>query len=257
MFSSLNHSYWKSAPASATIHAMPRSRSTLMAYAQLLRLPNVFTAMADPLAGWFVIGGGGDPEWQLPLLLGTSACLYTAGIVFNDCCDIDVDRIERPERPLPSGVIEKSTAWCLAFGLMAVGLVLAALVSNVALGVAAFLAAMIFFYSAWAKNIPGMRPLVLGSCRFTNFLLGMRCSPPRLWVFPLLLGVYTAAITFLSQHEVDNPKLRPLIKQLLLGIIVLDALFVAISPMGDWIGACLVLSLLVPAVVLGKVFAMT
>lgn len=228
-----------------------------LAYAHLLRLPNAFTAMADPLAGWFVIGGGGDPAWQLPLLLGASACLYTSGIVFNDCFDYDIDLIERPERPLPSGEITRGTAWVLGAGLMAAGLVMAALVSKVALGIALFLAAMILFYDAWARNIPGLRPLVLGSCRFTNFLLGMRCSPPRLWVFPMLLGVYTAAITFLSQREADNPKLRPLIKRLLLGIIVLDALFVAISPMGDWIGACLVLSLLVPAVVLAKVFAMT
>ena len=227
-----------------------------MAYAQLVRLPNVFTAIADPLAGWFVIGGG-EPSWQLPLLLGASACLYTAGVVLNDCFDCERDRIERPERPLPRGTIERGTAYCLAFGLMGVGLMLAVLASKVVLGVAAFLAAMIFFYDAWAREIPALRPLVLGCCRFTNFLLGMRCAPPRFWVFPAVLGIYVAMLTFVSQREVENPKLRVIVKRLLLGIIVVDAALVAVAPMGNWMGACLVLSLLIPAAVLSKVLAMT
>jgi hypothetical protein len=40
-----------------------------------------------------------------------------------------------------------------------------------------------------------------------------------------------------------------------LGIIVVDAVIVIFSPFGDWIGALLVLSLLIPAIVLGRVFA--
>ncbi len=236
---------------------MPPARSKLLAYARLLRLPNVFTAVADPLAGWFVIGGGGDPQWQLPLLMGASACLYTSGIVFNDCFDYHLDLIERPERPLPSGEISRGTAWVLGAVLMAAGLVLAAPVGKVAFSVAAFLAGMIFFYNSWARNIPGLRPLALGTCRFTNFLLGMRCSPPHLWWFPAVIGAYAAGVTFLSQHEAGNPQRQATIKWLVLGIIVVDALLVAVSPMGDWIGACLVLSLLVPALALGKRFAMT
>jgi 4-hydroxybenzoate polyprenyltransferase len=58
--------------------------------------------MADPLAGWFAVGGGAR-AWNLPLLAMASACFYTSGIVFNDCFDYDLDCVERPERPLPSG----------------------------------------------------------------------------------------------------------------------------------------------------------
>jgi len=236
---------------------MPQARSTLLSYAQLLRLPNVFTAVADPLAGWFVIGGGGDPQWQLPLLVGASGCLYLSGIVFNDCFDYTIDLVERPERPLPSGAIKRGTAWALGAVLMAAGLGLAAPVGKVAFSVAAFLAGMIFFYNSWARNIPGLRALALGACRFTNFLLGMRCFPARLVWFPAVIGLYAAGVTFLSRHEAGHPRLQAAVKQLLLGIIVVDALLVAVSPMGDWIGAGLVLSLLVPAVVLGRVIAMT
>ena len=219
----------------------------LRAYAQLLRLPNVFTAMADPLAGWFLVGGG-SPAWNVALLMAASACLYTSGIVFNDCFDYRLDCRERPERPLPRGAIALATAWSLAVILMATGLLLAGLVGKVALGIAGFIAVMIFFYNAWAKCDAILGPLALGTCRFANFLLGMRCCPPRLWIAPAILGIYVATLTFIARNEVVNPAIRRTVKRMLLGIIVLDAVLS---------GNPLVLVLLVPAFILSKLFAMT
>jgi len=210
--------------------------------------------MADPLAGWFAIGGG-VPAWKLPLLVVASACLYTSGIVFNDLFDYDLDCVEHPERPLPSGAVSLKTAWVLGVALMIVGLALAGIAGPVPLGIAVFLAGMIFFYNAWARRIAALRPLVLGSSRFANFLLGMRCFPLRLSWMPAVLGVYAGLITFLSTYEAGNPTLQRIIRQMLLGIIVVDAIIVLLSPFGDWVGVLLVLSLLVPAFVLGKAFA--
>ena len=235
---------------------MTTERSRFLAYAQLLRLPSALTAMADPLAGWFAVGGGA-PAWNLPLLAMASACFYTSGIVFNDCFDYDLDCVERPERPLPSGAVSLRTAWTLGAALMIAGLALAGLAGPVPFGVGVFLGAMILFYNAWARRFAALRPLVLGTCRFANFLLGMRCLPPRLAWMPAVLGLYAGSITFLSTHEVENAALQSIIKRMLLGIIVVDAIIVILSPFGDWIGALLVLSLLVPAFVLGKAFAMT
>ena len=231
------------------------ARSKFLAYAQLVRLPNVFTAMADPLAGWFVVGGGA-PAWHVVLLVAASACLYTAGIVFNDYFDYELDRSERLERPLPSGAISRATAAGLGAALMATGLALSAVVGPVALGIAVFIAAMIFFYNAWAKRFVGLGPLVMGTCRFANFLLGMRCCPPRLWLAPAVLGLYCTTLTWITRDEAVNVKLRAVVKRMLLGIIVVDALAV-VTTRGDWVGALIVLSLFVPAVALGKAFAMT
>jgi len=232
---------------------MPRSK--LLAYAQLMRLPNVFTAVADPLAGWFVVGGGA-PAWHVVALAGAGGCLYTSGIVLNDYFDYELDRRERPERPLPSGAISRRTAAWLGVLLMAGGLGSAAAVDATAFGIALFLAAMIFFYNAWAKQFAGLGPLVMGTCRFANFLLGMRCSPPRLWLAPAALGIYCTALTWIARNEAANAKLQAVVKRMLLGIVVVDALAVLVAR-GDWVGALIVLSLLVPAFALGKAFAMT
>lgn len=235
--------------------AMPDARSKLLAYAQLMRLPNVFTAVADPLAGWFVVGGG-DPSWQLALLTGASACLYTSGVVFNDVFDYDLDCVERPERPLPSGAISRRAAAMLGATLMLAGLGLAMAVGAVAFGIALFLAVMIFFYNAWSKRFALLGPLTIGTCRFANFLLGMRCCPPRLWLAPAALGLYCMTLTLISRNEAASPALRRVVKRMLLGIIVVDALTVLLTT-GDWISAVIVLSLIIPAMALGKMFAMT
>jgi 4-hydroxybenzoate polyprenyltransferase len=232
--------------------AMTNQRPKLLAYAQWLRLPNTFTVMADPLAGWFAVGGG-VPAWQLPLLVGASACFYTSGIVFNDCFDYELDSIEHPARPLPSGAVSLKSAWLLGSALMITALVLVALAGPVPLGVGIYLGAMIFFYNAWARHFTALRPLVLGTCRFANFLLGMRCLPVRMWWMPATVGVCAIIIATLSRHEAGDLARKRVTKQLPLGIIVVDAVVVMLSPFGDWIGALLVLSLLVPATVLDKV----
>ncbi len=233
---------------------MRQPRTRLLAYAQLMRLPNLFTAAADPLAGWLVVGGG-SPSWHLLLLVGTSVCLYTAGMIYNDWFDLAVDRVERPQRPLPSGAIRPRRAAVLATVLMISGLGLAALAGDYAFGIALFLAAMIFFYNSWAKRFVSLGPLVMGCCRFANFFLGMRFAPPRLWWMPALLGVYVVVLSLVARSEVVKPQVRPVVRQLLLGIILVDAGLVLSQ--GDVIGALLVAGLMIPALALSRLFAMT
>jgi 4-hydroxybenzoate polyprenyltransferase len=233
----------------------PSTRSGgLLAWARLVRLPNLFTAVADPLAGWFVVGGG-LPTGQVLLLTGASGCLYTAGIVLNDVFDYRVDCRERPERPLPRGDISRRAAGVVGAGLLAAGLALAAGAGPFTAGVAVFLAGVILFYNGWAKRFWLLGPLALGACRFANFLLGMRQVPAAMLWMPATLGVYVVILSAIARAEATRPAVRRVVKNLLLGIIVLDAVFVALT--GQWAAGTLVLSLLVPAAALSRVFAMT
>jgi hypothetical protein len=83
----------------------------------------------------------------------------------------------------------------------------------------------------------------------------MRCCPPRLWLAPAALGLYCVTLTFVARNEATSLGLRLVVKRMLLGIIVVDAALVGLT--GDWLGAAIVLSLFVPALVLGRIFAMT
>ena len=86
--------------------------SRIRAYAQLVRLPNVFTALADICLGALVAGTTDVPRMAFVCVLLASACLYSGGMVWNDFFDVEQDRRERPFRPLPSGRISRL---CRAF----------------------------------------------------------------------------------------------------------------------------------------------
>jgi 4-hydroxybenzoate polyprenyltransferase len=175
----------------------------LRPYLQLVRLPNVFTALADILLGWLAV----DPErTQLPGLIGllaASACLYMAGMVFNDFFDLEQDRRERPFRPLPSGRVSRRAAGVLGAALLAAGTLAAALVSGTSLVVALGLVSAILLYDGGLKRT-WAGPLAMGGCRLANVLLGVSVAG-RLagvgWHLALVVGIYIVGVTGFARTE--------------------------------------------------------
>ncbi|MZG15114.1 prenyltransferase, partial [Streptomyces sp. SID5914] len=80
----------------------------LGAWAELLRLPALFTVPGDALAG--AAAAGARPGPRTLLAIGSSLCLYEAGMALNDWADRAEDAAERPHRPLPSGRIRPAAA---------------------------------------------------------------------------------------------------------------------------------------------------
>jgi 4-hydroxybenzoate polyprenyltransferase len=196
--------------------------ASLRNYAQLCRLPNVFTALADiGLAALATNAlGTSDPAAWLTfgLLLLASACLYCGGMVWNDVFDLEQDRRERPFRPLPSGRVKRGEAARLGFWLLGAGLVFAALSGwdgetfrGGALLVAGILSAAILLYDGPLKRT-WAGPLGMGACRFLNVLLGLTISPTGIepWGFYLALavGVYIVGVTWFARTEarLSNPE---------------------------------------------------
>lgn len=175
------------------------------AYLQLVRPANVATALADVLAGYAVAGrpGGG----ALGALLAATACLYAGGVVLNDYFDREIDRVERPERPIPSGRVAAGRAALLGALLLAAGVLAALACSAVAGAVAALTAAAILLYDAWTKHQPLLGPVNMGLCRGLNLLLGVAATPAALgtsWFLAILPVVYVAAVTAVSRGEVHG-----------------------------------------------------
>ena len=142
-------------------------------YLQLVRLPNLFTAAADSLAGWLIVRGSlAEPGRWVPLVLA-SVAIYAAGIVLNDVFDFEIDRRERPSRPLPSGRVSRRLAAWFGGIALALGPGLAALSgSTSSLVVALALAACVLGYDAGLKRTL-LGPEVMGACRGLNLLLGL------------------------------------------------------------------------------------
>ncbi len=180
----------------------------LKPYLQLVRLPNVFTAGADSLAGWLLVRGTLDgPRHWAPLVLASMA-IYAAGIALNDVFDIELDRAERPGRPLPSGAVSRRFALGLAVGLFALGLALAGISGSLAsLATAALLVACVVAYDA-ALRRTAVGPVVMGACRGLNVLLGMSQAAdfggPAAWLVAGSMAVFVMGITWISRSETET-----------------------------------------------------
>jgi 4-hydroxybenzoate polyprenyltransferase len=174
-------------------------------YLQLIRLPNVFTAAADSLAGWVLVHGSlQEPRRWLPLVLASMA-IYAAGIALNDWFDYAIDLEERPGRPLPSGQVSRRFAAGLGGTLLLLGPALAALSGSAAsLGVALVLSACVLAYDAGLKRT-GLGPEVMGACRGLNVLLGMSQAPgfggPAAWLVAVAMAVFVTGVTWISRSE--------------------------------------------------------
>ncbi len=182
-------------------------------FLQLCRLPAVFTALADIFLGYLLVhvsflSGHEQSPVDFLLLLGTSACLYLSGMVWNDVFDRNVDATERPNRPLPSGRVSLGTAVMFASTLMLTGLICAVIVGRNTLIVAGLLTVCIMAYDGGLKRtIVG--PVAMGGCRFLNVILGASSDwlrfeqvwwRPQLWV-AVGLGVYIVGVTWFARTE--------------------------------------------------------
>jgi UbiA prenyltransferase family len=174
-------------------------------YVELIRPANVATALADVLAGYAIAGLANHAA--LPWLLLATACLYAGGVVLNDVFDRDLDRIERPERPIPSGRVSVSGAAWLGGGLLTAGVLASAAASPTAGAVATAIAACILLYDGWGKRHDVVGPVNMGACRALNLLLGVAAVPAALGQarFVILLPwTYITAVTALSRGEVHG-----------------------------------------------------
>ncbi len=197
----------------------------LTAYLQLVRLPNVLTAAADSLAGWLLAGGSlAEMSGWLPIA-GASMVLYASGMALNDLFDIEVDRVERPGRPLPSGrVTVRSAAWLGGIGLaLGAGLALVG-GGSAAAAVAVVLALCIVGYDARLKHTP-LGPVLMGACRGLNLLMGLahaaRVGGPVAWCAAAAFGLFVMGITLISRNEARGGARRGLIAGLIVENIAL------------------------------------
>jgi 4-hydroxybenzoate polyprenyltransferase len=190
----------------------------LRQYLLLVRLPNVFTAPPDIAAGYFAtVAPAAADGIHLAALMVSSGLLYIAGIVLNDYFDIEIDRKERPFRPLPSGSISKNSAIAIALSAFAAANIVSLAVGPTSLVTSLSLTTMIIAYDYRLKHtVAG--PFAMGGSRFLNVLLGASPAISAAWLAghaaPLTtaifaaasLFVYVVAITLLSKREVEGEK---------------------------------------------------
>ncbi|MBM7503442.1 SCO3242 family prenyltransferase [Agromyces aurantiacus] len=172
-------------------------------FLQLVRAPAGLTVLGDATAGMAAAGRTGLlPRLGLPV---ASVLLYWGGMALNDAADAELDRVERPERPIPSGRISRRAAFGVAGALTAAGIAVAGLTGGrTSLAVAVPLAASVWSYDLAAKR-GWAGPIVMGACRGLDVLLGAGRERATDAVRPaLVMAGHTASVTALARGEVHG-----------------------------------------------------
>lgn len=154
----------------------------------LVRWRNALIAALGVLLGaWWA---GGAPFTRAPLLAAATAIALAAfANAFNDCRDVEIDRVAHPERPLPSGALRPRQALGVALAAAVLALALALLVSPALAGITAAVLVVMREYSMRLKR-RGLGNVIVAVLASLPFLYGAwSAGDPRAAVPLLALGI--------------------------------------------------------------------
>jgi len=170
---------------------------------RLGRVSNLPTVWTNTLAGALLAGAAGVGA-EFALLLAAFTLFYTGGMFLNDAFDAALDARERPERPIPAGLVTRGEVFGWGFGQMAAGALLLAPV-GVAPALAGVTLAVAITYYNWNHKANPLSPVVMGLCRVFIYVgAGLAYTlalPGALWAGAALLLCYLIGLTYVAKQE--------------------------------------------------------
>lgn len=143
----------------------------LRAYLELVRPINLSLIFASVFVGAFITGAT-QPLEKLLLASISGSLVAAGGYAVNDFYDLDIDQINRPQRPLPSGRLSPAEALLFSLILLASGVLLGSFIRPWAFWMALCCALLLVFYSAWFKRTPFWGNLAVSTATGLAFLYG-------------------------------------------------------------------------------------
>lgn len=142
---------------------------------KILRPVNCLMMGFAVIVGAFIGAGGLMANRHLTnLLFGfiTASALTGASMAINDYYDRDIDAINEPSRPIPSGLIKPVEAVALAIILSSIGLISAALTNFLCLLLALFSWLVSVVYSTAGKRTGLLGNFLVSACVSMPFIYG-------------------------------------------------------------------------------------
>jgi geranylgeranylglycerol-phosphate geranylgeranyltransferase len=138
---------------------------------EMTRPHNLGLAGLTVLVGWTVAGGA---SLTAPLVLAVVAgtLVAAAGNVVNDYFDAEIDRINKPRRPIPSGRLTRGESWRYYWSLTGAGMLVAALSGWRVLCAVLLWTLCLYAYSALLKTRMLLGNLLVAAVSSSGFVLG-------------------------------------------------------------------------------------
>ncbi len=118
------------------------------AYLSIIRPANCFMAVLAVYIGSLVAGMPVFPAEAVIYAMASAFLVCGAGMTINDYFDVEIDRINKPDRPIPAGKITKRTALIYSALLFSAGIAVSYLI-NLPAFAAAVLASVLLIVYAW------------------------------------------------------------------------------------------------------------
>ncbi|AIJ05082.1 (s)-2,3-di-O-geranylgeranylglyceryl phosphate synthase [Methanocaldococcus bathoardescens] len=141
-------------------------------YLELIRVKNCITASIGGIIGYLI-----SSNFEIEILKGLLVffvvffvCAY--GNVINDIFDIEIDKINKPFRPLPSGKIKLNEAKKFSAILLIFGLTLSIFINIYTLIIAVVNAIFLYLYAKKYKRYKPIGNFIIGYLTGSVFLFG-------------------------------------------------------------------------------------
>ncbi len=165
------------------------AQSRLGGYLTLIRPPNTIMIGLGVVIGE-AIGLGALPSLLQAIYGFLTASLMMAGtMVANDVYDIEIDRVNSPDRPLPSGIVGKRAATSLAVVLSIAAIGFSGLLGPLTLVTALLALALMVYYNTRGKKTGFLGNLVVSFNVALPFFYGglaVGSIRPLLFAFSIL-----------------------------------------------------------------------
>ncbi len=142
----------------------------LAGFITITRPINSFVAGLAAIVAYLIDTGTVLPESLL--LFFIVALITAAGNVINDFFDAEIDAINRPERPIPSGAVSRGAARGFAVTLFLAGILVSFFTNFLCIGITIFNALLLIAYAAKLKTTPLIGNIVVAYLSASIFLFG-------------------------------------------------------------------------------------
>ncbi len=171
-----------------------RLMNTTAGLVRLLRPVNCLLIFIGTFAGGVIAAAGAAFRWpenaDLILASVSAALIGGAGNAINDVLDQEIDRINRPNRPIPSGSVSPAAARVLWILLGGTGIALGALIGIWHLVVAAVCVLGLYVYSRVLKSVAVIGNLVVGGLVAISLVYGAMAIGPWQAVVPAMIFAF-------------------------------------------------------------------
>lgn len=147
-------------------------------YWDLLRIRNGILAFFGVIVGGtFVYASGTPVSWVPVIVAGLVAAIITgAGNALNDYFDYEIDKINRPDRPIPSGRISRSDVFMLSIVLFFIGLGASKYINEYCLSIAFINSIILILYARYSKRVLFISNLSISFLVSSLFMFGVAAT---------------------------------------------------------------------------------